>query len=105
MLASCVIADMPVRHSNSFASLMFDSWSLAADASTVIGLRIAKMAAMDAAAITEMQRMVIEKAEAAAALQARAITGGMSAQPDRAARQILSHYRKKVRANKRRLSK
>ena len=82
-----------------------DAWSLGLEASTVVGLRMWKLAAGGAAAEAEAVRMVSEKVEAGLALQARAMSGGLGATPQSAAAQTLSHYRRKVRANRRRLAK
>ncbi|HEX7874609.1 MAG TPA: hypothetical protein VF475_16985 [Sphingobium sp.] len=87
-----------------WASIAFDSWSLTWEASTVIGLRIAKLAKMDEDARVEAQRMVTEKMEAVAALQWKAMTGGLGSSGETAARHTLAHYRKIVGRNRRRLS-
>jgi hypothetical protein len=49
--------------------------------------------------------MVSEKVEAGLALQAKAITGGLGSTAHGAAARVITHYRRKVRANRRRLSK
>ena len=69
----------------------------------MIGLRIMKMAAGGVAAETEARRMVSEKVEAGLALQMLAITGGLGVTPHGAAAKTVAHYRRKVRANRRRL--
>ncbi|MHA6720179.1 hypothetical protein ACX40Y_12090 [Sphingomonas sp. RS6] len=80
-----------------------DSWTLGMEASTVIGLRMAKLAAGGPAAAIEAQRMVAEKMQAALELQAAAAMGKLGSTPDAQARRTLSHYRRKVRANAKRL--
>ena len=50
-------------------------------------------------------RMVSEKVKAGIELQALAFTGGLGLTPERAAAKTLVHYRRKVRANQRRLLK
>jgi len=87
----------------SWMSLAFESWRLGAEASTVIALRLSKMAAGDTAALVEAQRMVSEKIEAAAALQWKAMTGGLGHTPERAAKATIGHYRTAVKKNRRRL--
>ena len=82
-----------------------DSWALGMEASTVIGLRTLKLAAGGAAAQREAELMVDEKVRAAAALQFKAMTGGLGVTPDVATRKVLAHYRRKVRANRHRLVK
>jgi hypothetical protein len=78
---------------------------LGLDAATVIGLRTLKIAAGGAAGAAEAQRMVGEKVEAALALQTLALTGGLGNTPLSATAKTLAHYRRRVRANRRRLSK
>jgi len=78
--------------------------TFAAEAQWVIALRLMRLAAGGAAASTEAQRMVVEKAVAAAQAQVAAATAlalgrGMQA----AARTAGTPYRRAVRANRRRL--
>jgi hypothetical protein len=49
--------------------------------------------------------MINEKIEAGFALQALALTGGLGVTADSAATKMVAHYRRKVRANRRRLAK
>jgi len=93
------------RGANPWMRLGFDAWSLGAESSAVIGLRLMKMAAGGAAAETEAHRMISEKVEAGLALQTLAMTGGLGVTPHGAAARTLAHYRRKVRANRRRLLK
>jgi hypothetical protein len=90
---------------NPWLDLSLDAWALGVESSTVIGLRMMKFAAGGAAAQTEATRMVSEKIEAGLALQARAMSGGLGIDPAAAASRTLKHYRRKVRANRRRLSR
>lgn len=80
-----------------------DSWMLGMEASTVIGLRLAKLAAGGPAATAEAQRMVSEKMQAAWELQVAAATGRLGSTPHGQADRAIRHYRRKVRANARRL--
>lgn len=80
-----------------------DAWSLGMEASTVIGLRVAKLAMGGAGAEAEARRMVSEKMQAAYELQMAMVTGQMGASPLAGTRKVIRHYRKKVKANKRRL--
>jgi hypothetical protein len=82
-----------------------NAWSLGIDASSVIALRTLKIAAGDVAAEVEACRMVNEKIETGLALQALALTGGLGLTASSAATKMLTHYRRKVRANRRRLAK
>jgi hypothetical protein len=81
------------------------AWLLGLEASSVIALRILRMAAGGVAAEAEVHRMVSEKIEAGLALQALVLTGGLGLTPHTAAVRTMAHYGRKVRANKRRLSK
>jgi hypothetical protein len=85
--------------------LGFDAWALGMEAASVIGLRMLKAAAGGPAADNEARRMVTEKIAAAADLQLMALTGGLGTTPASAAAKTMAHYRRKVRANRRRLSR
>ncbi len=85
---------------------MYDSWlrlgldtvRLGLEAQTVVALRLAKLSLGGAAAQAEAQRMVTEKMEAAAEAAMTLATGGT-------AERVVQDYRRKVRANARRLSR
>jgi hypothetical protein len=85
--------------------LTMDSWLLAADAQTVIGLRMLKLAAGDRASATEAQLMISEKLEAVAQVQVQMLTDTLSGSGHLATQRALAHYRRKVGANRRRLSR
>ena len=82
-----------------------DAWMLGMEASSVIGLRTMKIAAGGPGAEVESRRMVAEKLEAGLAWQTMAMTGALGFTPSGAAAKTLAHYRRKVRANRRRLAK
>jgi len=86
-------------------NLALDSWRLGVEAQTVVGLRLARLAAGDAAAAAEAQRMVAEKVLAAAEAQARTVGELMTGQGHLAPKRNLALYRRKVRANRRRLGR
>jgi len=90
---------------NPWIGLTTDAWRLGMEASVVIAQRTMKLAAGGPAAHTEAVRMVSEKLDSGMALQVRAMTGGLGSTPRAAAAAVLTHYRRKVRANRRRLSK
>lgn len=90
---------------NPWMRLTMDSWALGMEASTVIGLRTLKMAVGGPAAQAEAALMINEKIAASLALQSRAMTGGLGFTPQAAAAKTVAHYRRKVRANRRRLTK
>ena len=91
--------------SNPWFDLAIDSWRLAVEAQTVIVLRTLKLAAGGPAASAEAQRMVTEKVRAAAEVQAKTALGLMTGSGHLAPQRAVGHYRRKVRANRRRLSK
>jgi hypothetical protein len=93
------------RRINPWLRIGMDAWSLGLEASSVAGLRVLKIAAGGAAADAEARRMVAEKIDAGLALQAKALSGGLGLSAPSVAAKTLSHYRRKVRANRRRLSK
>ena len=93
------------RKRHPWVGVGFDTWSLALEASTVIGLRTLKIAAGGAAGEAEARRMVSEKIDAGLALQTMTLTGALGFTPHGAAARTITHYRRKVRANRRRLSK
>ena len=88
---------------NPWLRIGFDAWALAFEASTVVYLRALRIATGGTAATRETQRMVGEKIEAGIALQTRALTGGLGPTMHGAVAKSLTHYRRKVRANRRRL--
>ena len=90
---------------NPWLRVGLDAWTLGLEASSVIGLCTAKIAAGGAAADAESRRMVNEKIEAGLEFQRIALTGGLGLTPHGAAARTLVHYRRKVRANQRRLLK
>ncbi|HET9715728.1 MAG TPA: hypothetical protein VFP60_06030 [Pseudolabrys sp.] len=76
------------------------------DANLVVAMRMLRIMSGGAGAQREMQRMILEKASALSQAQASAAAklaggGGVS----RAAKSASNVYRKKVRANRRRLSR
>jgi hypothetical protein len=88
---------------NPWIRLSMNAWSLAFEASTVIGLRAMKLAAGGPAAERETEKMVQEKIDAGISLQGKAMTGALGFTAPSVAGKTLAHYRRKVRANRRRL--
>jgi hypothetical protein len=93
------------RVRNPWLGVGMSAWSLGWEASSVIALRTLKIAAGGPEAGAETELMIREKIDAAIALQLRAMTGGLGFTPSKAASKAVSHLRRKVRANRRRLSK
>jgi hypothetical protein len=85
--------------------LGYDAWQLGVESSTVISLRTMRMMAGGPVADAEAKLMLSEKVGAAIDIGTRAMTGGLGTSPRPAAAKVISHYRRKVRANRRRLMK
>jgi hypothetical protein len=90
---------------NPWLSLGWQTMSLGAEAASVIGLRTIKIATGGPAATAEAELMVKEKIAAALALQGLAMSGALGFSAPGIAAKTLAHYRRRVRANRRRLSK
>jgi hypothetical protein len=90
---------------NPWSRIGFSAWSLGLEASSVIALRMLKIASGGKDSEAEARRMINEKIEAGLSLQTKALTGGLGITPQSAATKTLAHYQSKVRANRRRLEK
>ena len=93
------------RSSNPWFTVGVDAFTLGMEAATVIAQRSLILAEGGARAQAEAVRMVAEKAEAATALAMRAAIGDLGQRPATVTANALSHYRAKVRANRKRLAK
>ncbi len=82
----------------------FDMWMLGAEASTVMALRMTRIAAGGSTGAAEAELMVREKVRAAIELQTRLMIGGLGATALSGTQGTLKHYRRKVSANNRRLT-
>lgn len=91
--------------SNPWLRLGFNAFQLGLEAQSVVALRMMKVATGDAAAMAESQRMVSEKLEAAMIANTHLMMGVMTGTTLGGARKAQAHYRKAVRANRRRLAK
>jgi hypothetical protein len=87
----------------SWPRLCLSLWFLTLEASHVILLRTFAIAAGGAPARTEIDRMVDEKVKALYALQSLFVTGALGSTTSTMAARSVAHYRKAVRANRRRL--
>lgn len=94
---------MSKRSTTRWINAGFDAWSLGWEAAAVIGLRSVKIAKGGIEAQRETELMVAEKVAAAVELQMAMMTGALGTNPASASRKALAHYRRKVRANARRL--
>jgi hypothetical protein len=95
---------MADRKERDWAELAMDGWMLGAEMSMVMWLRSLRMMAGGRPALTEMQRMMTEKMAANATLWPAVMAGGLAQTPEGVAARSLAHYRKPIRANRRRLS-
>lgn len=91
---------------NPWIALTLRTFQLGLEAQSVIALRMIRLASGDARGQAELNRMVIEKFAAIVEAQAAATTALMNGHKDHVvARRALTVYRKRVRENKRRLSR
>jgi hypothetical protein len=96
----------PMQMWNDWCALSVQAARLGWEAQGVIALRVMRMATQPAHSQTEARRMVTEKVaalgEAQAVATAASMKGGKS---NRVAKKVLGVYGKRVRANRRRLTK
>jgi hypothetical protein len=91
---------------NPWVALTLKTMQLGFEAQNVIALRMMRLAAGGARGQSEAHRMDFEKIEASVESQARAVSGIITGKKDTVvAGQVLRVFRKRVRANKRRLSR
>lgn len=81
------------------------TFALGFEAARVMGLRALKSASGGPTAAEEAWRMYSEKIVALAELQAKFFGGSLGTTPAETTRMAVTHYRRKVGANRRRLSK
>jgi len=91
--------------SASWAGFGWGGFRLALEAQQVIALRLAKLAAGGAAGRREARRMVSEKIATAAEAQMLLFGAASRGKSRQGAKSVLGLYRRRVGANKRRLSK
>jgi hypothetical protein len=89
---------------NPWVRIGLDAWSLGFEASSVIGLRVLKIAAGGPAAEAETRLMFREKLDAGWTLQVKALTGALGVTAHGATARTLALYRRKIRSNQRRLT-
>src|SRR5277367_914051 len=88
---------------NPWLRLGLNTWALGMEASQVIALRTLKILSGGSTGQAEARRMVDEKIQAGLDLQSVALTGSLGPTAHGAAGKVVSYYRRKVRANRRRL--
>jgi hypothetical protein len=91
---------------NPWLEVALKATQLCVDAQSVMALRMIRLAAGGARAQGEAQRMVVEKVAAIAEAQAAAITAALNGHQDHViVTKTLGAFDRRVRANKRRLSR
>jgi hypothetical protein len=91
---------------NPWLSIGLKAWQTALEAQSVMALRMLRLAAGGARAEAEASRMVTEKILAAGEAQVTTVAPAMRGQKKHVvAGNALNVYRKRVRANRRRLSR
>lgn len=93
-----------MTYANALLRLNLSMMQLGAEAAGVMALRTVKLAAGGAAATAEAERMVTEKMLVAAEVQGKAWIDVMTGASHLTPRRTVALYRRKVRANRRRLS-
>jgi len=91
---------------NNWVSLLSQAAMLPLQTQSVIALRLMRVAAGGASARSEMQRMVTEKVQALGEAQTAAAIGAVSGRSGRQiAKKVAGVYKKRVRRNRRRLTR
>ena len=88
----------------SWSKLWTDAAMMGLEAQQVIALRMWKAASGGVAAVAEAERMVTEKAQAAIDAQRILATSALAGAPHLGPERAVALYRRRVRANRRRLS-
>ena len=96
---------MRSRSYKGWLSAGLDAWALGVEASAVIGLRTSRLASGGEPARREAALMGAEKIGAGLELQTALPSAGAGLTPLSGTRKALRHYRRKVAANRRRLSR
>jgi hypothetical protein len=91
---------------NPWLALSFKAFRLGIEAQNVVALRMMRLASGGVGTQAEMSRMIVEKAAAIAEAQFAASTAAAAGNKDHViAGKALKVFRKRVRANRRRLSR
>ena len=93
------------RRAPSWFGLWTDCMHLGFETQTVVGLRLMKLALGGAAAQAETRLMVMEKSNAAADALKEIVLGLAAGRGDRAPAKLVGLYRRRVRANRKRLTR
>jgi hypothetical protein len=96
----------PMQAWDAWCELSLQTARLGWEAQNVIALRLMRIAAQRPGSRTEARRMVTEKVAALAEAQSAAATAVIKGgKTHRVAKKVLGVYKKRVRANRRRLTK
>jgi hypothetical protein len=96
----------PMQAWSAWCALSLQTARLGWEAHNVIALRLMRMATQAAGNQTEARRMVTEKVAALGEAQATAVTASIKgSKSHHVAKKVLGVYKKRVRANKRRLTR
>src|ERR1700719_878520 len=96
----------PIQAWSAWCALSLQTARLGWEAQNVIALRLLRMATQSPGNQTEARRMVTEKVAALAEAQAAAATAVIKGGKNhRVAKKVLGVYKKRVRANRRRLTR
>ena len=91
------------RKQFSWLDLSLNAWQASLEAQQVISLRLALLAGGSASAGAEAARMVSEKMSTALEVQHAAAVAAMTGNAEMIPARIVAIYRRKIRANRRRL--
>ena len=94
-----------MRRRNQWFHAATQVWGASIDAMMVIALRTARIARGGETGAAEARLMVQEKIDAGMELQAKALQGKLGTSPESILAKTVAHYRPKLRANRRRLTK
>lgn len=94
---------MNQKNSRAWTNAALDLWLLGAEATSVVSLRMFRIANGGFDAVKEVELMMTEKAVAAFELQSRYMTGAIGLSPLSSTQGFLKHYLPKVAANNKRL--
>jgi hypothetical protein len=104
--AVAVVMSKPLSAWNAWLALSSQAAMLSLEAQGVVALRIMRLAAGGARGQAEAQRMMTEKFAAFAEAQTAAVAGAIEGTDShRIGKKVLGVYKKRVRGNRRRLSR
>jgi hypothetical protein len=90
---------------NSWLSLGFQTAQLGLEAQRVVALRLMRLAGGGTSGLTEARLMVTDKMAAMSEAHFAAAAGVLTGDSHKAAKHVLRVFKKRVRANRRRLSR